>query len=160
MSAENLREVILELYDARPEAKEYLEYWVNPDIDKELEKYQKKLTKIFFISEEKPRKSPDFTEANKLLKYFATLCFEPEKLIELRLFYSEKYAEWMHHRRKVMSQEARATKLLNETHDLIISNALEDIYTLRYDKVKSETDAIFERGDMPTRRGWGRFIRW
>lgn len=160
MSAENLREVILELYDARPEAKEYLEYWVDPDIEKEMEKYQKKIHKIFFISDEKPRKSPDFAEANKLVKYFATLCFEQEKLIELRLYYSEQYAEWMRHRRLVMSQETRATKLLNETYDMIISKALEDTYGIRYDKVTALTSAIFERGDLPTRRGWGRYLSW
>ena len=53
MDRDSLSEIICELYDARPEAKEYLEFWINPDADKELDKYRQKIFKQFFIS-------PDF----------------------------------------------------------------------------------------------------
>lgn len=59
---DGLAEIICEMYDARPEAKEYLEFWINPDVDKELDKYKQKIFKLFFISEGKPRKSPGFTD--------------------------------------------------------------------------------------------------
>ena len=58
MDRDSLSEIICELYDARPEAKEYLEFWINPDADKELDKYRQKIFKQFFISGSKPRKSP------------------------------------------------------------------------------------------------------
>ena len=34
-------EMVMELYDARKEAKEYLEFYLNPDENKELEKFKK-----------------------------------------------------------------------------------------------------------------------
>lgn len=33
--------MVMELYDARKEAREYLDYYVNPDEKKELEKFKK-----------------------------------------------------------------------------------------------------------------------
>lgn len=39
MSAEQLREVILDAYDAAPEIKQYLEYFLNPDEDKLMEAF-------------------------------------------------------------------------------------------------------------------------
>ena len=39
MSKEDVINVVLELYDARKEAREYLDYFVNPDEKGELEKF-------------------------------------------------------------------------------------------------------------------------
>lgn len=36
MTAEQISELVLELYEARPEAKEYLDFYVQPDIEKRL----------------------------------------------------------------------------------------------------------------------------
>ncbi|MEZ3590325.1 MAG: hypothetical protein K1V84_04760 [Muribaculaceae bacterium] len=41
MSPEHLRELLLDLYDARKEAKEYLEFYINPDAAKIIERYAK-----------------------------------------------------------------------------------------------------------------------
>lgn len=47
MSDEQLRQIILDAYDARPETKEYFEFFLNPDVDKLLEKLDAKLRKEF-----------------------------------------------------------------------------------------------------------------
>ena len=39
LTKEQIIEVILELYDARKEAKEYLEFYLNPNEDEKLEEY-------------------------------------------------------------------------------------------------------------------------
>lgn len=41
LTKEQIIEVILELYDARKEAKEYLEFYLNPNEDQKLEEYKK-----------------------------------------------------------------------------------------------------------------------
>lgn len=45
MSREQLEQIIIDAYDARPEIKEYFEFFLNPDIDKLLEKYEKTVAK-------------------------------------------------------------------------------------------------------------------
>ena len=42
--------MVMELYDARKEAKEYLDYYVNPDENKELEKFKKIRLEIPFAN--------------------------------------------------------------------------------------------------------------
>ena len=93
MDRDSLSEIICELYDARPEAKEYLEFWINPDADKELDKYRQKIFKQFFISGSKPRKSPVFKEIKTCIKYFTTLCIDYEKTADLMLYYVEQGCE-------------------------------------------------------------------
>lgn len=41
MPKEDLIRMVLEMYDARKEAKEYLEFYVHPDEDRKLEEYKK-----------------------------------------------------------------------------------------------------------------------
>lgn len=47
MSDEQLRQIILDAYDARSETKEYFEFFLNPDVDKLLSKLDSKLQKEF-----------------------------------------------------------------------------------------------------------------
>ena len=48
LSKEQIIEVMLELYDARKEAKEYLEFYLAPDSNAELEKCKKAIRQEFF----------------------------------------------------------------------------------------------------------------
>lgn len=41
LNKEQIIEVMLELYDARKEAKEYLEFYLNPNEDEKLEEYKR-----------------------------------------------------------------------------------------------------------------------
>lgn len=45
MDASQLRQIILDAYDARTEIKEYFEFFLNPDVEKLLEKFKKDLLK-------------------------------------------------------------------------------------------------------------------
>lgn len=158
LEKDSLAQIILELYDARPEAKEYLEFWLNPDADAELQKYRKRIYKIFFISEVKPRKSPAFTEIKNHLKYFISLGIEPEKVADLMLYISETYRDWLSLRRHVVSHKNRFDKFLTDTSSYIETAALEELYGLRLSRVREEAEKIFERGDDLRRRRWG--WRW
>lgn len=47
MSREQLEQIILDAYDARKETKEYFEFFLNPDVKKLLEDFQKAVVKEF-----------------------------------------------------------------------------------------------------------------
>ena len=50
MSKEEIIDMVLAMYDARKEAKEYLEFYTNPDDDGKLEEYKKIITEEFYPS--------------------------------------------------------------------------------------------------------------
>ena len=50
MSKEEIIDMVLAMYDARKEAKEYLEFYTNPDEDGRLEEYKKIITEEFYPS--------------------------------------------------------------------------------------------------------------
>ncbi len=45
MSAEQLQDIILDAYDARPEFKEYFEFFLKPDVERLLERHRTRLVK-------------------------------------------------------------------------------------------------------------------
>jgi len=47
MSKEDIIGMVLEMYDARNAAKEYLEFYANPDEDGKLKEYKKIITEEF-----------------------------------------------------------------------------------------------------------------
>ena len=69
LSKEQVIEVMLELYDARKEAKDYLEFYLTPDSNAELEKCKKAIRQEFFpnlVSQ----KSPHSLSAGKSFPIF------------------------------------------------------------------------------------------
>ena len=54
LTKEQIIEVILELYDARKEAKEYLEFYLNPNDDQKLEEYKKSSVTSSFLEVANP----------------------------------------------------------------------------------------------------------
>ncbi len=154
MDRDSLSEIICELYDARPEAKEYLEFWINPDADKELDKYRQKIFKQFFISGSKPRKSPVFKEIKTCIKYFTTLCIDHEKTADLMLYTLDLYQLWLSERKRIMSHQTRVERFINDTAAYIESHNLEDRYELRFNRIREEMSELFKRGEEPLRQRW------
>lgn len=158
MNADQLREVICELYEVRPEAKEYLEFWIDPDIKKESEKYRLRIFKLFFLSEGRPRKSPDFKGLRTLLKYFSTLYVDFENQVELRLYAFEAYFLWLETRNRVMSHQKRVESFYKDIEEFIDTNRLRESYSLRLQRAQNEFKKLFERGDRRSHRGWRRWL--
>lgn len=157
MNADQLREVICELYEVRPEAKEYLEFWIDPDIAKESEKYRLRIFKLFFLSEGRPRKSPDFKGLRTLLKYFSTLYVDLEKQVELRLYAFEIYFLWLETRNRVTSHQKRSESFYKDIEEFIDTNQLRESYSLRLQRAQNEFKKLFERGDRRSHRRWRRW---
>lgn len=153
---EGIVELLCELYDARPQAREYLDFWAKPDLEKLDEKYRSAIRKIFFIGGERPRKNPSLTDIRSAIKFFSTLCCEPEKTASLMLYAADSYREWLSTRRHILSHRARADALLAETRAYIESHALEEFLSLPLERIEKGIAEVFRRGDPPRRRwGWG-----
>lgn len=159
LSKEELTDLLLQLYDVRPEAKEYLEYWENPEIESTCEKYRIRIFKLFFMSEGKPRKSPDFKELKTQLKYFSTLFMDIENQAQMKMYALEIYALWLESRTKVMAHEKRITTMCMDLREYIETNQLNDIMGIRFNNTMERLNYLFERGDLQDRRGWRRWIR-
>lgn len=70
-------EMVMELYDARKEAKEYLEFYLNPDEDKKLEEFKKIIQKEFYPSRGEPKTR--FSVCRKAVTDFMNMKPAPER---------------------------------------------------------------------------------
>ena len=93
LSKEQVIEVMLELYDARKEAKDYLEFYLAPDCNAELEKCKKAIRQEFFPARGFSEK-PSFAKCRKVISDFQKLKPEPACVADLMLFYIEQGCEY------------------------------------------------------------------
>ena len=90
---EQVIEVVLDLYDARKEAKDYLEFYLTPDSNAELEKCKKAIEQEFFPTRGFSKK-PSFAKCNKIISDFQKLNPDPYCVADLMLFYIEQGCEY------------------------------------------------------------------
>jgi hypothetical protein len=88
---EQIIEVILDLYDARKEAKEYLEFYLNPNEDVKLDEYKKIIRNEFFPKRGEPKCR--FSICRKAISDFKNLKPHPACLADLMLYYIETGCE-------------------------------------------------------------------
>ena len=93
LTKEQVIEVMLELYDARKEAKDYLEFYLAPDCDAELEKCKKAIQHEFFPTRGFSEK-PSFAKCRKVISDFQKLKPDPTCVADLMLFYIEQGCEY------------------------------------------------------------------
>lgn len=92
MTAEQIAELVVELYDARPEAKEYLDFYIRPDIDAKLDKARRLINKeITRVS--RGRSKMRSTRLKRLIKDITSLNPGPEPICEIMTFTVEAACE-------------------------------------------------------------------
>ncbi len=84
LDCEQLKEVILEIYDARKDAREFLEYFVSPDEKAMYEKYKAIIHKEFFPQKGKAKARSSVCK--KAMKEFVTLHPSPRLIADLKLY--------------------------------------------------------------------------
>lgn len=89
LTKEQVADIMLELYGASKEAKSWLEFYMEPKSDGELEKYKKAIRSQFFTRSDWPR-DPSFRECNKLISTFKKLVPDPQAIADLMLYYVEQ----------------------------------------------------------------------
>lgn len=157
MEASEIAEMVCELYDARPEAKEYLEFWLKPDPQGELEKYKVKIHRLFFTPSGKPRKRPTITSIKKELKYFSSLCFDSELISELHLYLCSVDLEWLKTRKNPAPSVKSARGNLDLTRQYIEAAGLEDRFSIKLERLEDELQEQERRAEGHRRYGWRRW---
>nr|WP_253951962.1 DUF6155 family protein [Xylanibacter caecicola] len=93
LSKEQITDIVLDLYDARKEARDYLEFYFAPDCNAELEKCKKIIRNEFFPTHGFSEK-PSFAQCRKVISDFQKLKTEPTFVADLMLFYIEQGCEY------------------------------------------------------------------
>lgn len=93
LNKEQITDLILELYDARKEAKEYLEFFLEPNCDAELNKCKKAIEKEFFPTRGFSEK-PSLAKCRKVISDFQKLKPPTTYVADLMLFYIEQGCEY------------------------------------------------------------------
>lgn len=88
MSKEQIIEMVIEMYDARKEAKDYLEYYASPDENSKLEEY-KDIIREEFYPERRREPKTRFSVCRKAVADFKKLKPSADALAELMLSYME-----------------------------------------------------------------------
>lgn len=88
---DQIMQVVLDLYDARKDAKEYLEYYMEPDEEKETEKVKKNIFRVFFTPQGRTRGKVSLKSAADLIAAFTKLQPAPERIADAMLYLVEVY---------------------------------------------------------------------
>lgn len=122
---EGLVNLLMDLYACRKEAKDFMEFWADPDEDKELERIKERIHKLFFLPHDKPRRKPDMTEIKTLVKNFRTLGPDSEKIADLLIYLPEQMLEWLQRRNGTGMTAARSRfdSMLEDSRTFIESAA-------------------------------------
>lgn len=81
--------MVMEMYDARKEAKEYLEFYASPNENAKLEEYRRIITEEFYPSRRTREPKTRFSVCRKALSDFKKLRPSEEALAELMVSYME-----------------------------------------------------------------------
>ena len=158
LDKEEIITMVTELYDARKEAKEYLEYWIDPDAGKELERVEKLVDRQFFTPQGVSRRTLSLPTINKLIKDFMSICFEPERVADLLIYTTERMADWLEVRYRRVAYRTSLRKYLNEATLYVESHELEPLYGIRIERLQSRVEAVetYQEEHAPRRWGWRR----
>ncbi|MDE7508612.1 MAG: hypothetical protein K2M62_00660 [Muribaculaceae bacterium] len=158
LDKEEIITMVTELYDARKEAKEYLEYWIDPDAGKELERVEKLIDRQFFTPQRVSRRTLSLPTINKLIKDFMSICFEPERVADLLIYTTERMADWLEVRYRRVAYRTSLRKYLNEATLYVESHELEPLYGIRIERLQSRVEALenYQEEHAPRRWGWRR----
>lgn len=115
LDAKQLRALLLELYSARKEAKEFLDFFAEPDIQGLTQKYQEGITKELERRGRRQAK-PSITAVRRLIKSYATLQPGPEYVLGLMFYTLEQIKALL---TKVWIPDAIEKSLANFMNDVV-----------------------------------------
>lgn len=144
MTASQIGELILDLYDARPEAKEYLDFFIKPDIDSKLNK-AKSLIKKEVGRTSRGRSKMRSTKLRRLIKDISSLNPGSEAVCEIMTYTIETACaigsdQWI----KETTQRALA-KLLKDTIREADNGGMLPSYLPRIETAIKEMKSTFYR---------------
>lgn len=133
---DHLVQVILDLYDARKVAKEYLEFFMNPDPQAALEKGKKDIYRNYFTPQGRPKAKMSIKAGNEIVADFIRLDIPPEQVADLMTYHLEVMLS-----RLVVKHIVRETawvsavNLFRKTVEYIKAHSLEPAMERRVEKI-------------------------
>jgi hypothetical protein len=135
MPKEDLIRMVLEMYDARKEAKEYLEFYVNPDEDRKLEEYKKIIIEEFYPVKSKREPKTRFSVCRKAVSDYKKLKPSADKLANLMLCYVENACHFTYDYGDMWEQYYTSTENnFEKTMAFIAKNNLLEHFKARLEK--------------------------
>ena len=146
MTAEQISEMVLDLYAARPEAKAYLDFFVAPDIDKKLEKARANIKKEM-MRNSRGRNRARSTKLRQFIKDISSLNPGSEPVAEIMTYAVETMCavgndQWI----KASTQQGLA-RLLHDTVLYIDTAGLIGDYLPRIEGAVNGMTSSFWRGN-------------
>lgn len=89
MSPEQIGEILLEVYDASREAKAWLDFYLDPDVDGFSEKYRKQIHLKCYGRNGNARR-PKMRDCTRLISAFAKIVQDPTPIADLMLYFMEE----------------------------------------------------------------------
>ncbi|MDE7345542.1 MAG: hypothetical protein K2N48_02240 [Muribaculaceae bacterium] len=89
MTQGQVSDLMVQLYEASKEAKAWLDFYLNPDIDALSEKYRKQIYLKCYGRSGKVRR-PKMRDCNQLIKTFGLIVQDPTPVSELMLYFMEE----------------------------------------------------------------------
>lgn len=90
LTVDQIVEVVMDLYDSRKEAREYLEFYLAPDSRGEMEKARQKIRGYFTARTGRPLRRPKFARCAKVIADYVSLSPDPHCAAELMFYYVEQ----------------------------------------------------------------------
>lgn len=89
MTQEQVSDLMMQVYEASKEAKAWLDFYLNPDIEALSEKYRKQIHLKCYGRSGKARR-PKMRDCNQLIKTFGLLVQDPAPVSDLMLYFMEE----------------------------------------------------------------------
>lgn len=146
MSAEQISEMVLDLYAARSEAREYLDFFVSPDIEKKLDK-SRSLIKKEMSRNSKGRNKSRSTRIRRFIKDISSLNPGTEPVAEIMTFAVETFCEVGSDQIIKTSVQNGYARLLHDTIIYINDAGLVGDYLPRIEKAVDSMSSSWWRGN-------------
>lgn len=89
MTHEQMSDLMVQVYEASKEAKAWLDFYLDPDIDALSEKYHKHIHLKCYGRNGKARR-PKMRDSNQLIKSFSNIVKDPTPISDLMLYFMEE----------------------------------------------------------------------
>ena len=147
LDKDQIIETALELYDARKDAKEWFEFWLDPDPKKASEKAKTAIRRIFYAGKDNARRRPSLTNLNKIIKDFITVCYDRDEVADFLIYVAETEIEWLEGRYRRISYRSSLKKNIDTAVLYCENNFPEGRFNLRLDKMKERANALYYYAD-------------
>ncbi len=146
MDKDEIISMVMDMYSARKEAREYLDFYAEPDEKAKLEEYKKIIRNQFYPSRGFLSKTPSFSVCRKAVSDFKKLKPSEDSLADLMLYYAELACEYAYDWGNMGEQYYESVeKNFGRTLVFIVNNDLWDKY---HDRIKNCIH-------WASRGGWG-----